>query len=60
MNLTFYIYVPLQYYCGVHVGPTLEQTLLKNLASDTNSYKVMGINVKKWIWLQMETNHDND
>ena len=44
---TLCIDVPLHLYCSAPIDPTLVHALLKHLAYDTDSHKVMGINVKK-------------
>ena len=47
MAATLCIYVPLHSYCSASIEPTLVHKSLKHLLSDTNSHKVIDINVKK-------------
>ena len=47
MATTLQIYVALHCYCSAPPDLKVVHTELKHLVSDANSYKVMGINVKK-------------
>ena len=53
------MHIPLHCYCTVHMSPKLVHIYLKNLVSDTDSYKVKGINVKKY-GCQWEAKSCND
>ena len=46
MVATLHISVPLYCYSSAPIDPTLVHILLKNFISDTNTYKIMGINKK--------------
>ena len=48
MPATLQIYLPQHSYHSVYLDPITVHEMLKNLVSDTHSYKVMSINVKKY------------
>ena len=58
--LPHYTHVLLDCYCSAPIDPTLVHTQSKHFVSDTNSYKVMGINMKKKYVHQMQTNNCNN
>ena len=48
---TLHMDVPLHCFCSSPIDPHISTHITQNLVSDTKSYKIMDINVKKYIWL---------